>query len=81
SGAYFISSFFDKRVQIFCVEVSTDSPLVGIAVKDIYLGLGDIKVDIFSVLRGNENLDIDDINVLVSPGDRVMYLSEKAYSS
>ncbi|MDE5020953.1 Trk system potassium transporter TrkA, partial [Francisella tularensis subsp. holarctica] len=24
---------------------------------------------------------IDDINVLVKPGDRVMYLSEKSYSS
>ncbi|ABI83068.1 Trk system potassium transporter TrkA [Francisella tularensis] len=81
SGAYFISSFFDKRVQIVGVEVSSDSPLVGLAVKDIYLGLGDIKVDIISVYRGNEKLDIDDINVLVKPGDRVMYLSEKAYSS
>ncbi|AJI46209.1 Trk system potassium transporter TrkA [Francisella tularensis subsp. novicida] len=81
SGAYFISSFFDKRVQIVGVEVSSDSALVGLAVKDIYLGLGDIKVDIISVYRGNEKLDIDDINVLVKPGDRVMYLSEKAYSS
>ncbi|ORU84350.1 NAD-binding protein, partial [Francisella tularensis] len=57
SGAYFISSFFDKRVQIVGVEVSSDSPLVGLAVKDIYLGLGDIKVDIISVYRGNEKLD------------------------
>ncbi|MDE4942560.1 Trk system potassium transporter TrkA, partial [Francisella tularensis subsp. holarctica] len=69
SGAYFISSFFDNRVQIVGVEVSSDSPLVGLAVKDIYIGLGDIKVDIISVYRGNEKLDIDDINVLVKPGD------------
>ncbi|AEE26240.1 Trk system potassium transporter TrkA [Francisella hispaniensis] len=81
SGAYFISSFFDKRVQIVGVEVSPDSPLVGLAVKDIYLGLGDIKVDIISVHRGGEKLAIDDTNTLVNPGDRVMYLSEKAYSS
>ena len=81
SGAYFISSFFDKRVQIIGVEVSSDSPLVGLAVKDIYLGLGDIKVDIISVYRGGQKLDIDDTGVLVNPGDRVMYLSEKAYSS
>ena len=40
SGAYFISNFFDKRVQIIGVEVSSDSPLLGLAVKDIYLGLG-----------------------------------------
>ncbi|ALB01533.1 potassium transporter TrkA [Francisella persica ATCC VR-331] len=81
SGAYFISSFFDKRVQIIGVEVSSDSPLIGLAVKDIYLGLGDIKVDIISVYRGGQKLDIDDTGVLVNPGDRVMYLSKKAYSS
>ncbi|MFV9972598.1 MAG: Trk system potassium transporter TrkA [Francisella endosymbiont of Hyalomma asiaticum] len=81
SGAYFISSFFDKRVQIIGVEVSSDSPLVGLAIKDIYLGLGDIKVDIISVYRSGQKLDIDDTGVLVNPGDRVMYLSEKAYSS
>lgn len=81
SGAYFISSFFDKRVQIIGVEVSSDSPLVGLAIKDIYLSLGDIKVDIISVYRSGQKLDIDDTGVLVNPGDRVMYLSEKAYSS
>ena len=36
SGAYFISSFFEKRVQIIGVEVSSDSPLVGLAIK-IYI--------------------------------------------
>lgn len=80
-GAFFISSFFDKRVQVIGVEVSDDSPLVGFSIKDIHLGLGDIKVDIISVYRGNEKLDIDDTDILVKPGDRVMYLSEKAYSS
>ncbi|QIW10192.1 Trk system potassium transporter TrkA [Francisella sp. LA112445] len=80
-GAFFISSFFDKRVQVIGVEVSDDSPLVGFSIKDIHLGLGDIKVDIISVYRGNQKLDIDDIETLVKPGDRVMYLSEKAYSS
>ena len=72
---------FDKRVQVIGVEVSDDSPLVSFSVKDIHLGLGDIKVDIISAYRGNEKLDIDDTDILVKPGDRVMYLSEKAYSS
>ncbi|AXA33952.1 MULTISPECIES: Trk system potassium transporter TrkA [Francisella] len=81
AGAYFISSFFDKRVQIVGVEVANSSPLVGFAIKDIYLGLGDIKVDIISVYRGDDRLDIENTKVLVEPGDRVMYLSEKAYSS
>ncbi|AIT08713.1 potassium transporter TrkA [Candidatus Francisella endociliophora] len=81
SGAYFISSFFDKKVQIVGVEVSEESPLVGLAIKDIYLGLEDIKVDIISAHRGSEKLDLEDIETLIQPGDRVMYLSEKAYSS
>lgn len=81
SGAYFISTFFDKRVQLVGVEVSQDSSLIGLSVKDIYLGLGDIKVDIISVHRGGNKLDINDTDILVEPGDRVMYLSEKAYSS
>lgn len=80
-GAFFISSFFDKRVQVIGVEVSDDSPLVGFSIKDIHLGLGDIKVDVISVYRGSEKLDIDDTDILVKSGDRVMYLSEKAYSS
>lgn len=81
SGAYFISSFFDKKVQIIGVAVAEDSPLIGLSIKDIYLGLGDIRVDIISVYRGNDILNVDDTEVLVQPGDRVMYLSEKAYSS
>ena len=81
SGAYFISSFFDKKVQIVGVAVADNSPLVGFAIKDIYLGLGHIKVDIISVYRGDKKLDIDDSETLVEPGDRVMYLSEQAYSS
>ncbi|ASG67973.1 Trk system potassium transport protein TrkA [Francisella halioticida] len=80
-GAFFISGFFDKRVQVIGVEVSDDSPLVGFSIKDIHLGLGNIKVDVISVYRGNEKLDIDDTEILVKSGDRVMYLSEKAYSS
>lgn len=68
-------------MQLVGVRVSQDSSLIGLSVKDIYLGLGDIKVDIISVHRGGNKLDINDTYILVEPGDRVMYLSEKAYSS
>lgn len=81
SGAYFISSFFDKRVQIVGVEVSEESPLVNLSIKDIHLGLEDIKVDIISAHRGAQELDLNDAEVLIQSGDRIMYLSEKAYSS
>ncbi|KEI35802.1 Trk system potassium uptake protein TrkA [Francisella sp. W12-1067] len=79
-GAYFISNFFDKKVQIVGVEVAENSPLISFSVKDIYLGLGDVKVDIVSVYRGDDKLDINDPNILIKAGDRVMYLSDKAYS-
>ena len=81
SGAYFISSFFDKKVQIVGVEVDQNSPLINFAIKDIYLGLGDIKVDIISVYHGDLKLNIENTEILVEPGDRVMYLSEQAYAS
>ena len=81
SGAYFISNFFDKRVQVIGVEVSESSPLIGFAIKDIYLGLDNVRVDIISVYRDDKKLDINNEEVLVRAGDKVMYLSEKAYSS
>ena len=81
SGAYFISSFFNEKIQVVGVEVSEESPLIGYTIKDLYLGLDGIKVDIVSVYRGETKLKDNDVKSFIKAGDKVMYLSEKVYSS
>ncbi|MFC4891811.1 Trk system potassium transporter TrkA [Pseudofrancisella aestuarii] len=81
SGAYFISSFFDKRIQVIGVEVSDKSPLIGYALRDIYLGMDDVRVNIISIYRNDEKLDLKDKETYIEANDRVLYISEKAYAS
>ena len=80
-GAYFISSFFDKRVQAIGVKVSKDSDIIGYAIKDVQLGLDDIRINIISITRDDKPLNLDDKETTIQPDDKVLFLSEKAYSA
>ena len=80
-GAYFISNFFDSRIQLVGVKISKESDLINYSIKDIYLGLGNIRIKIVSVTRNEIELDMNDKSVTIEPEDKVLFLSEKAYSS